>query len=87
MPTSGREQEDASVSIDLLSRQFGRYNLVVGVSKRAKDLKERVDSVLFPSSGTLIKRSLREIAEGKVRLFPSTEEREEDGPKQLGSGE
>jgi DNA-directed RNA polymerase subunit K/omega len=64
--------------VDNLSRLLGRYNLVAAVSKRARDLKERIDSVLVPSSATLIGRSLRDISEGRVKILPSAEKSEED---------
>lgn len=69
-----REQESDKVQIDHLSRRMGRYNLVVAVSRRSKDIEERVDSVLVPSSGTLIYRALGEIAEGKAKVFRSNED-------------
>jgi len=88
MPSTrgSREQIDEEVKIDDLCRQMGRYNLVVAVSRRARDLKERVDSVLVPSTGSLTKRALREIAEGKVKVIPSVEEKAPEAPKKLGRG-
>jgi DNA-directed RNA polymerase subunit K/omega len=87
MPASGssREHVDDQVRIDHLSRRLGRYNLVVAVAKRARDLKERVDSVLVPSTGTLIKRALRDVNERKVKILPSAEEEKEE-PESLTSG-
>jgi len=80
MSVSGkaRGQVDEQVQLDLLSRQIGRYNLVVAVAKRARDLKERIDSVLVPSSGSLIDRALREVAEKKVKILSGGEEKAEE---------
>jgi len=80
MSVSGKAggQVDEQVQLDLLSRQIGRYNLVVAVAKRARDLKERIDSVLVPSSGSLIDRALREVAEKKVKILSSREEKAEE---------
>ncbi len=55
--------------IDRLAKRFGKYALVAGVAKRAQDLKERVDSTLEPSGGGLVKRAIREIASGDVKLW------------------
>jgi len=61
---SGRQTE----VIDRLAKRFGKYALVVGVAKRAHDLKERTDSSLDPSGGGLIDRAIMEIAKGDVRI-------------------
>ena len=81
-----RDQFGDEVQIDHLSKVIGRYNLTVGVSKRSRDLKERVDSVLVPSSGTLIKRALTEVAQGKVKIIPAGEEKAEEESEELTSG-
>jgi len=59
------EQAEA---IDRLSKRFGRYALVVGVTRRAQELKDRIDSALEPSGGGLLNRALAEIARGEVRI-------------------
>ena len=61
---SGRQTE----VIDRLAKRFGKYALVVGVAKRAHDLKERIDGSLEPSGGGLIDRAITEIARGDVRI-------------------
>jgi DNA-directed RNA polymerase omega subunit len=68
------DDQAEQVPVDNLARRLGRYNLVVAVSKRSRDLKERIDSVLVPSSASLIGRSLREIAAGKVKILPPVDE-------------
>ncbi len=68
---------DEEVQLDLLSKRIGRFALTAAVSKRSRDLKERIDSVLTPSSGALVRRSLREIAEQKVKILPSEEDKDE----------
>jgi DNA-directed RNA polymerase omega subunit len=77
MPDSIKSREQ-KVQIDHLSKRLGRYTLVVAVSKRARDLKERLDSVLVPSSAALISRSLREIADGSVKIIKRSEEKTEE---------
>jgi DNA-directed RNA polymerase subunit K/omega len=61
---TGRQTE----VIDALTKRFGKYALVVGVSTRAHDLRERIDAALDPSGGGLVNRALREIARGDVRI-------------------
>ena len=65
---SGRIVADETEVIDRLSKRFGKYALVVGVAKRAHDLKERVRSPLQPSGGGLINRAISEIADGRVKI-------------------
>jgi len=55
-------------TVDRLTKKYGRYALVVGVAKRAQDLKERIESALEPSDGGLINRAIREVSEGDVTL-------------------
>lgn len=66
--TSDRHVVDETEIIDRLAKRFGKYALVVGVAKRAHDLKERVRSPLEPSGGGLINRAIIEIAEGRVKI-------------------
>ncbi len=54
--------------IDTLTKRFGKYALVVGVAKRAQDLRERIDRSLEPSGGSIVKRALKEIARGDVKI-------------------
>jgi len=72
-----RNQSEEDVQIDHLSRRLGRYNLVVAVAKRSRDIEERVDSVIVPSSGILIRRALKDISDGKVKIFQPVEEKPE----------
>jgi DNA-directed RNA polymerase subunit K/omega len=57
-----------SEMLDRLSKRFGKYALVVGVSKRAHDLKERVHSPLESSSRGIVNRAIEEIANGRVKI-------------------
>jgi DNA-directed RNA polymerase subunit K/omega len=66
--TSRRIVADETEVIDRLSKRFGKYALVVGVAKRANDLKERVRSPLEPSGAGIITRAISEIAEGRVKI-------------------
>ncbi len=54
--------------LDRLARRFGKFALVVGVAKRAHDLKERLHSPLEPSGGGIVNRAVEEIAEGRVKI-------------------
>ena len=62
--------------VDRLAKRHGKYALVVGVARRAQDLKERIDSALVPSGGGMVNRALEEIARGEVRLRPGEPEEE-----------
>jgi len=64
--------------IDRLAKRYGRYALVVGVARRAHDLKERIDSTFEPSDGGLINRAIGEIARGAVRIRGEEPEEESD---------
>jgi DNA-directed RNA polymerase subunit K/omega len=65
---SSAHPEKETQIIDRLAKRHGRYALVVGVSKRALDLRDRVDSRLEPNEGALIRRAIREIARGRVQV-------------------
>ena len=76
-PRSRRGAGKQTEVIDRLAKRFGKYVLVVGVAKRAHDLKERVDASLEPGGGGLINRALDEIARGDVRIRSGEPEEEE----------
>jgi len=60
---------EQSEKLDRLAKRFGKYVLVVGVAKRAHDLKERVRSPLESSGGGgLVNRAIDEIARGDVKI-------------------
>ena len=59
---------EQSEVLDRLSKKYGKYALVVGVARRAHELKERVDSALEPAAGGLVNRAISEIASGDVRI-------------------
>jgi DNA-directed RNA polymerase subunit K/omega len=69
---------DETEVIDRLLKRFGKYALVVGVAKRAHDLKERVRGPLEPSGGGLINRAIGEIAEGRVKIRGEEPEDEQE---------
>jgi DNA-directed RNA polymerase subunit K/omega len=69
---------DETEVIDRLSKRFGKYALVVGVAKRAHDLKERVRSPFEPSGGGLVNRAIAEIAEGRVKIRGEEPEDEQE---------
>jgi len=64
--------------VDRLAKRLGRYSLVVGVARRAHDLKERIDTSLEPGGGALINRAIDEIARGDVRIRRRKSEEEAD---------
>jgi DNA-directed RNA polymerase subunit K/omega len=67
-PRSPLQISEQSEVLDRLSKKYGKYALVVGVARRAHELKERVDSALEPGAGGLINRAISEIAGGEVRI-------------------
>jgi len=73
-----RDTIERTEVLDRLSRRFGKYALVVGVAKRAHDLKERAHSPLEPSGGGLINRAIDEIAGGHVKIRGSDTEEESE---------
>ncbi len=67
--------EAQAVEVDKLSRKYGKYALVVAVSKRARDMKERAARIpLGPSPASYIQRALRDVASGRVKVVRSREE-------------
>jgi DNA-directed RNA polymerase subunit K/omega len=64
--------------IDRLAKRFGKYALVVGVAKRAHDLKERIDSSLEPSGGGMVNRAIGEISRGDVKIRKEESEEESE---------
>jgi len=75
-PKSLGDNIRSTEALDRLSKRFGKYALVVGVAKRAHDLKERARP-LGSSGGGLVNRAIDEIAGGTVKLRGN--EPEEDG--------
>jgi DNA-directed RNA polymerase subunit K/omega len=69
-PDQGKE-----VEVDKLARKMGKYALVVAVSKRAREMKERAARMpLGPSPASYIERALRDVAKGKVKVVRGREE-------------
>jgi len=62
------------VNIERLTRRMGKYALVVAVSQRARELKERQNRVGDTTPSNLIGRALLEIRDAKVKLLESPEE-------------
>jgi len=73
-----KETVERTEVLDRLSRRFGKYALVVGVAKRAHDLKERSHSPLGSTGGGLINRAIDEIAGGQVKIRGSEPEEESE---------
>ncbi len=57
------------VNIDRLARRVGKYALVVAVSQRARELKERQARLGDITPSNLVGRALGEIYEGKVKVL------------------
>jgi len=74
---SSAHPEKETQIIDRLAKKHGRYALVVGVAKRALDLRDRVDSRLEPNEGALIRRAIGEIARGRVQVQVGKSDEEE----------
>ncbi len=74
--TSHTGSAGQSEKLDRLARRFGKYVLVVGVAKRAHDLKERLRTPLDPSGGGLVNRAIDDIARGDVKISREEPEKE-----------
>jgi DNA-directed RNA polymerase subunit K/omega len=73
MPERADARLEELTVIDRLVKKHGKYALVVGVAKRSRELKERIESALVPSQGRLIRRAISEVAEGRVKIRPPAE--------------
>jgi len=67
-------QHSQKVNIDRLSRRVGKYALVVAVSQRARELKERQARLGDLNPSNLVGRALDEIYEGKVKMLEEENE-------------
>ena len=66
---------DREVEVDRLTRKFGKYGLVMAVSKRAREMKERGGrAALGPSPASYVERALRDVAEGRAKVVRGREE-------------
>ena len=68
------DQKPQAVNIERLTRRMGKYALVVAVSQRTRELKERQARLGDFAPSNLVGRALAEIAEGKVKLMIETDE-------------
>ena len=71
MPAQNPNQPQAN--IERLARRWGKYALVVAVSHRTRELKDRQTRLGDISQANLIGRALHEIYEGKVKLLEESE--------------
>ena len=62
------------VNIERLARRLGKYALVVAVSQRTRELKERQSRLGDINAANLIGRALDEIYDGRVKLLEESEE-------------
>ena len=76
-PEADAASED--VNMDRLTAGMGKYALVVGVAKRARELRDRMRGQPDAAPATAITRALEEIAEHKVRIRePEEDEAQEE---------
>lgn len=71
---SNQQHQPPQPNIDRLARRLGKYALVVAVSQRTRELKDRQGRMGDQNPSNLIGRALAEIAEGKVKLIEEKEE-------------
>lgn len=72
---AGASEPVREVEVDKLSRKLGKYALVVAVSKRAREMKERTArAALGPSPASYIERALRDVAKGRVKVIRGRDE-------------
>lgn len=64
-----QHDQQKQINIDRLSRRVGKYALVVAVSQRARELKERQARLGDLNPSNLIGRALSEIYDGKVKMI------------------
>jgi len=68
MPHPGADDASESVNMDRLTATMGKYSLVVGVAKRARELRDRMRVGADAAPATAITQALEEIANHTVRL-------------------
>ena len=69
-----QHNQQTRINIDRLSRRVGKYALVVAVSQRARELKDRQARLGDLNPANLIGRALGEIFDGKVKVLEETTE-------------
>ena len=57
------------VNVDRLKERIGKYALVVAVSQRARELKERRGRIRESNTAGLINNAMVEIAEARVKIL------------------
>lgn len=67
-------QQNGKVNIDRLARRVGKYALVVAVSQRARELKERQARLGDLNPSNLVGRAIDEIYSGRVKLLEEENE-------------
>ena len=72
MPEQMNQQ--GRINIERLTRRMGKYALVVAVSQRTRELKDRQSRLGDINISNLVGRALREIHDGKVKLIDGEEE-------------
>jgi DNA-directed RNA polymerase omega subunit len=68
------EPTQQQVNIEHLMRRMGKYALVVAVSQRARELKDRQSRLGDVTPTNIVGRALEEIHQGKVKLLDETSE-------------
>lgn len=67
------QKNPPKVNIERLTRRLGKYALVVAVSQRARELKDRQVRINDINTSNLVGRALSEIADGRVKLIAEDE--------------
>ena len=82
MPNPDADSERSDLDMDLLTRRMGKYALVVGVAKRARQLREYMRGQPDAAPATAITQALGEILRYRVRVRPPDEEQDEEQGKE-----
>ena len=68
------EPKRKGMDIEKLSRKYGKYRVVVAVSKRARELHDQSHRLLHSHTAGLINQAIGEMEEGKLKLQKEPED-------------
>ena len=68
------DQKSQPVNVERLTRRMGKYALVVAVSQRTRELKERQARLGDITPSNLVGRALKEISDAKVKILTENDE-------------
>jgi DNA-directed RNA polymerase subunit K/omega len=78
MPDPKGDKSSREMDMDRLTATMGKYALVVGVAKRARELRDRMRGQPDAAPATAITQALEEIAEHRVRIREPDEDLEQE---------